>query len=241
MSAPIDEWFYKSIEGWVWDRHTKALVKENVKTMKNFVHIIIFACEKQLLESMWSLVTCLQENSGFRKSEEIIHIYKETREKGDELFQFQFQSTQAEAVSPVKEFCIVEKCSKSCGEKVNCNKIPLEAVKVYREKSLYLLFFVIAFAKMKPRLVIEKGRVMKYACSSSSIFKIRRKNSTNVWKINLIMLCHHQNTSMKIWSDEDHFACDSKMIHLCFICSNTQELKILSVTSVGGTLKKRSL
>ena len=35
--------------------------------MKIFFHIISFACEKQLQESMWSLVTSLQGNSDIRR------------------------------------------------------------------------------------------------------------------------------------------------------------------------------
>lgn len=55
--------------------------------MKNFGHVIGFAWAKQLLEPMQWLATHLQGNSGFRKIEEMIHIYKETGGKVDELFQ----------------------------------------------------------------------------------------------------------------------------------------------------------
>lgn len=58
-----------------------------VITMKNFGHVIGFAWAKQLLEPMQLLATQLQGNFGFRKIEEIIHIYKETDGKVDELFQ----------------------------------------------------------------------------------------------------------------------------------------------------------
>ena len=106
-------------------------------TMKNFGHIISFACAKQLLEPMpgaatrvvlWKktlaqvfscefceiskntfvtehlwmtvsamrlLFTCLKGSFMFKKIEEIIRTYKETREKADELF----QSVYVEAVS----------------------------------------------------------------------------------------------------------------------------------------------
>ena len=95
--------------------------------------------------------------------------------------------------------------------------------------------------EMEPRIVIEKGYIMNYACSSSSIFRIRQKNPTNVWKRNVTILYHHQHPSMKIWSHEDHFACDYKMIHFCFICLNTRELQILCVIFGGHTAKERSL
>ena len=36
---------------------------------------------------MWSLVTWLQDNSAFKKIEEIIHIYKEILKKAYKLFQ----------------------------------------------------------------------------------------------------------------------------------------------------------
>ena len=80
--------------------------------------------------------------------------------------------------------------------------IPSEAVKVYRERSLHLMFLDIAFAEIKICLVKERGCIMKYACFSSSMIKIRQTNPTNVWKRNVNMLCQHQHTSMKIWSDK---------------------------------------
>ena len=46
-----------------------------------------FCLAKQLLEPMQLLATHLQGNFGFRKIEEMIHIYKETGGKVDELFQ----------------------------------------------------------------------------------------------------------------------------------------------------------
>ena len=54
---------------------------------ENFGHVIGCAWAKQLLEPMQWLATHLQGNSGFRKIEEMIHIYKETGGKVDELFQ----------------------------------------------------------------------------------------------------------------------------------------------------------
>ena len=44
--------------------------------MENLDHIISFVCAKQLLEPMRLLVTWLQENFAFQKTEEIIYIYK---------------------------------------------------------------------------------------------------------------------------------------------------------------------
>ena len=42
--------------------------------MKNFSHIISFACAKQLLELMPLLVTCLKRNFAFKKIDEKILI-----------------------------------------------------------------------------------------------------------------------------------------------------------------------
>ena len=62
-----------------------------VTTLKKLGHITDFVCAKQLLETMRSLVTYLQD------SFVSIHIYNETRKKDDELFQF--QRTYAKTVS----------------------------------------------------------------------------------------------------------------------------------------------
>ena len=71
-------------------------------TMKNFGHIISLVCVKQLLGPMRSLVACLQGNFGFKKVEEIIHSFKQTRKKAVELS----QSAHAEGVTLVNEFHI---------------------------------------------------------------------------------------------------------------------------------------
>ena len=76
---------------------------------------------------MRSLVTCLQGIFGLKKIEEIIHMYKETSEKADELF----QSVDAKAVSLANEFGIKDKLSESCGQPINWNITPLEIVKEY--------------------------------------------------------------------------------------------------------------
>ena len=75
--------------------------------MKNLVHIINFACTKQLVETIQSLVTCRQGSFASKKIEEIIHIYNETREKADDLIQFQW--TYAEVVSLANELGIEKK------------------------------------------------------------------------------------------------------------------------------------
>ena len=64
------------------------MVNRLVTTMKNPVHIIIVICAKQLPYQ------CDQRLSAFiavlnKKIDEAIHIYKETREKADELLLFQ--------------------------------------------------------------------------------------------------------------------------------------------------------
>ena len=79
--------------------------------MKNVDHIISFVCVKEMLKPMRSLVSCLQGNFRFKKAMEIIHIYKETLEKADQLF----QSIYAETVCLAKEFHVEEKWSQSCG------------------------------------------------------------------------------------------------------------------------------
>ena len=71
-----------------------------VITVKKFGHIVSFVGAKNLLESMGRLVTCLHGSFGFKKIEEIIHIYKETSERTDELF----QSVYTEAVSLGNDF-----------------------------------------------------------------------------------------------------------------------------------------
>ena len=54
---------------------------------------------------------------GFKKIEEMIYIYKETREKTDELF----QSVYTEAVSLANVYSIEEKWSQSCGHYIDWN------------------------------------------------------------------------------------------------------------------------
>ena len=77
---------------------------------------------------MRSLVTCLQVSFASKRIEEIIHMYKETREKDDELFQF--QSTYAGAVSLANKFNIEEKWSQPCEKQINWNNIPSKTVMV---------------------------------------------------------------------------------------------------------------
>ena len=55
----------------------------------------------------------------FKKIEEIIHIYKETREKVDELFLF--QSTYARGISLGSEYRIEERWSQSCEQQMDWN------------------------------------------------------------------------------------------------------------------------
>ena len=63
-----------------------------------------------------------------KKIEEIIHIYKETRIKADELF----QSAYVEAACLDNEFGIEKKWSQSCGQQMNLKRIPSEMVKEYQ-------------------------------------------------------------------------------------------------------------
>ena len=95
------------------------------------------------------------------------HIYKETREKGDKLF----QSVYAKAVILAKGFGIKEKWSQSCGHKVNWHNIPSETDKEYWQRSVYLPFFDKSFAEMKPSSVKKRRNIMNYACPFS--IKIR--------------------------------------------------------------------
>ena len=64
---------------------------------------------------MRSLITRLQDNFGFQRIEEIINIYKGTREKTDELF----QSVYVKSVSLANEFSIEKKGSQSCAQEIN--------------------------------------------------------------------------------------------------------------------------
>ena len=63
---------------------------------------------------MRSLITRLQDNFGFQRIEEIILIYKGTREKTDELF----QSVYVKSVSLANEFGIEKKGSQSCAQEI---------------------------------------------------------------------------------------------------------------------------
>ena len=54
---------------------------------------------------MQLLVTTQQRNFVFKKIDEIIHIYKKTHEKADELF----ESVYSKAVSLAEEFGVEEK------------------------------------------------------------------------------------------------------------------------------------
>ena len=138
-----------------------------VVTEKNFGHIISFVYEKQLLELVWSLVVCLQDNFRFKKIEDIIHIYKKTR---DELFQ---SAVYAEAGSLAYGFGAEEKWS----DLVDSRQIRItffsETVKKYRQRSVYFPFLDIAFWVVKPRSVKKRGRYRKYAFSSSTMIKTR--------------------------------------------------------------------
>lgn len=93
MPQPVDKRFYHGIQHWVWDKHTKVMVGRLVITRKYRFHIIKVVCAKQLLEPMLSFVTYLQGTFGFKKISEITHIYKETLEKADELFQLEYAIT----------------------------------------------------------------------------------------------------------------------------------------------------
>ena len=101
-----------AIDDWAWDKFTTVMANRLVITMKNLGHVISFVCAKQQVEPMRSLVTCPQGNFGVKKIEEVNHIYEETREKVDELF----QSLLAEALSLSNKFGIEEKWSQSCGQ-----------------------------------------------------------------------------------------------------------------------------
>ena len=56
----LDEWFYQTIQDWLSKRHVTLIANRLVITMKNSSHIINFVREKQPIEPMRSLVTCLQ-------------------------------------------------------------------------------------------------------------------------------------------------------------------------------------
>ena len=141
MCQPSDERFYQDIEDWGWDRNTKVMANGLVSTMKDFGHIISFVCAKQLLEPMRPVVTSLQGKLaevyfGFKKIEEVIYIYEETREKAD----VRFHSVYAEAVSLAEKFGSEEKRTRLCGRQKNRENIPSETVKEYWQRSVYLPF-----------------------------------------------------------------------------------------------------
>lgn len=76
---------------------------------------------------MQLLVTTQQRNFVFKKIDEIIHIYKKTLEKADELF----ESVYSKAVSLAEEFGVEEKCPELRGQQINLNNIPTKAVEEY--------------------------------------------------------------------------------------------------------------
>ena len=128
MCRPSDERFHQDIED--WDRNPRVMANELVSTMKDFGHIISFVCEKQLPEPMRPVVTSLQGKLaevyiGFKKIEEVIYIYEETREKADE----RFHSVYAEAVSLAEKFVSGEKRPRLCGRPKNRENIPSETAK----------------------------------------------------------------------------------------------------------------
>ena len=96
MPQPVHEWFSQPTEDCICDKHTRIMTHGLIITKKIPGYIISF---------VYALVTCLQSNIGFTNIEEIIHIYKETREKTDEVF----QSVYVDAVSLASEFGIEEK------------------------------------------------------------------------------------------------------------------------------------
>ena len=102
-----------------------------VSNMKNCRYIISLIYAKQLLEPIRSFVFYLQGNFEFKKIEEIIHIYIETHEKVDELF----QSVFFEGVSLANEFGIEQKWLRSYEQQINWDKIPA-TVKKYWQRPL---------------------------------------------------------------------------------------------------------
>ena len=144
----MDECFYQAIKDWVWDKHTKVMADRLFVIRKSFDRIASSVCVKQLLEPMRSLLTYLQRNFGFKKIEDY-----------DKLF----QSLYVEACSLANEFGIEEKWSELCGQQINWNSIP----------SVYLPFLDTTFVGIKPRSVKKRRHIMNYACSSSSMIKIR--------------------------------------------------------------------
>ena len=114
--------------------------------MKNLDHIISFVCAKQLLESMRLLVTWLQENFAFKKTEELIYIYKLVK-RTDEIF----QSVYAEAVSSANEFGFeVTRNGQNRVDSVTISCIAFAQIKLHSGKKsrhilTYAYFFVCLF------------------------------------------------------------------------------------------------
>ena len=80
----------------------------------------------------------------------MIHVYNETYEKADELFQLVY----SKAVSLTNKFGIAEKLSKLCEQQINWSDIPSETVMVS--------LLDVAFAEMQSRSVKKKVRIMNY-------------------------------------------------------------------------------
>ena len=87
----------------------------------------------------------------FKKIEEIISISKETCEKADETFQTIFMPKW---LVWLKYLVLWRNNQVSCGQQINRNNIPSEVVKQYWQRSVYQLFLEVAFADMKPYLLL---------------------------------------------------------------------------------------
>ena len=154
---------YQAIEDWVWDKH-KSNSKQTCHHHEKLrlYHQFLFVqsnCQNQ----------CNLGNFEFIKIEGIIHIYKETGEKPDDLF----QTVYTDAVNLVKEFGIEEKWSASQGQQIDWNNIPTETFKGMLAIISILMFLDIAFADIKSGSVKGSGHIMNYACLFWSMIKIR--------------------------------------------------------------------
>ena len=102
---------------------------------------------------MRTLVTSLQGKLSevyfwFKKFEEIIHIYEETRENVDG----RIQSLYTKAVSLTNKFGSEEKKPCVYEQQINWNNIPLKSVKHYWKRTVHLTFLVFVLIDVKPSI-----------------------------------------------------------------------------------------
>ena len=106
---------------------------------------------KQLSEPICPLITCLWGNFvkvyfGLKSIEKVIHINEKI------IFRdwWVIESAYIKTVRLADKFGTGGKGSCLSGKQINCNKIPLETVQEYWEKSVSFPSFDAAFAAMKP-------------------------------------------------------------------------------------------